>query len=333
MEFLGAKRSLLDFLMEVIDGAEVPPGARAADPFCGTAALSSIFRRRGWSVTANDSLALCATCAEAALLFNPSESTEAALYTKLVDELNAVSPVSGFIHANYSPAGGRGYLTEANARRVDAIRLQIEEWAGWLSRGLRAQLLVDLVSAVALVSNTAGTFGCYLKNWKKRAFDPLILRPANSSRGALGPGPHQVHCDDAQAVVSATETELLYIDPPYTKRQYAAYYHLLETIVLYDSPVLVGSTGLRPWKEKASAWCYKARAPAALDSLVASARCRHLFFSYNEDGQIPHGTVMEILQPYGELSVHETEYRRYRSSARPHKGRHLTERLYHLQMD
>ena len=50
--------------------------------------------------------------------------------------------------------------------------------------------------------------------------------------------------------------------PADTKRQYAAYYHILETIAHGDEPVVEGITGLRPWKSKASDFCYKRRALA-----------------------------------------------------------------------
>lgn len=46
--------------------------------------------------------------------------------------------------------------------------------------------------------------------------------------------------------------DLVYLDPPYTKRQYASYYHILETVALGDEPEVKGVAGLRPWKNLAS---------------------------------------------------------------------------------
>ena len=34
--------------------------------------------------------------------------------------------------------------------------------------------------------------------------------------------------------------DAVYADPPYTKRQYAAYYHILETIAAGDRPLISG---------------------------------------------------------------------------------------------
>ena len=76
-----------------------------------------------------------------------------------------------------------------------------------------------------------------------------------------------------------TRSDFVYADPPYTKRQYAAYYHLLETIAMGDQPKITGSTGLRAWEDKASDYCYRRRAPDALSELVSNLKCDHFFLS------------------------------------------------------
>jgi adenine-specific DNA-methyltransferase len=330
MDFLGSKRALTAFLVEAFESS-AGRGSHVADLFCGTAAISGVLRARGWQVTANDHLRLCSTFAEAALLTD-AMPTFAGLggptYEMVLAELNAVPADRGFIHAHYSPAGGRMYLTESNAARVDAVRERIRQWEPALTRGERARLLADLAIAVSRVSNTAGTYGCYLKKWKARALEPLQLTPAATP--PPGTARHSVHCDDAEALAPRLESAIVYADPPYTKRQYAAYYHLLETIVVGDRPELVGSTGLRPWQDKQSDWCYRRRAPGALERLIQAVRCEHFFLSYSEDGQIPDAVIREILSQHGRVHVREIAYRRYRSSRRPHKGPEVRERLYHL---
>ena len=141
------------------------------------------------------------------------------------------------------------YLTEHNAGKADAIRAKIEEWAPALARAERAVLLRDLVQAVSAVSNTAGTYGCYLKTWKQRALQPLTLRPEDMPLRASDCAGHEVRCEDAESVAGdLAGVDVAYLDPPYTKRQYAAYYHLLETLVTGDTPPVSGSTGLPPWQ-------------------------------------------------------------------------------------
>ncbi|HEX5593535.1 MAG TPA: DNA adenine methylase [Solirubrobacterales bacterium] len=349
IEFLGSKRRLLDFLTQRI-GHHAQEGQHFADLFCGTASVAGAFRGLGLRVTANDHLALCSTIAEARLLNDGLPRFEGLLgadeipadearhpYLTVLSLLNELPPGDGFVYRNYSPASlqhgavSRMYFTEENARRIDAIRGRIEDWEPYLSRGERSLLIADLLKAASLCSNTAGTYGCFLKRWKPRALDLLQLAPSSrpSSKGAG----HSVFREDAEDLAGSLEADVVYADPPYTKRQYAAYYHVLETIARYDDPELVGKTGLRPWAEESSDFCYRRKAPAALERLVGRIRARHFFLSYNADGQIADEEIREILSDRGKLTVAEVPYQRYRSSRLPHRGPLVTERLYHLALE
>lgn len=347
IEFLGSKRRLLSFLTTHI-GAHSTQGQHFVDLFCGTASVSSAFRARGLKVSANDHLGLCSTMAEASLLNcgtpdfcglvdtgEISAAGHAQPYARVLARLNALDPRQGFVVRSYSPASlrssgvSRMYFSEENAGRIDAIRQQIDAWEPLLTRGERGLLIADLVRAASARSNTAGTYGCFLKRWKNRALQPLELTgSAPPSRRGRG---HAVYRDEAEDLVGQIEADVIYADPPYTKRQYAAYYHVLETIALYDSPRLTGKTGLRPWAVASSDFCYRRKAPAALERLVARIRASHFFMSYSADGQIPDATIREILGQLGSLRVAEVPYPRYRSSNLEHRGPVVNERLYHLQ--
>jgi adenine-specific DNA-methyltransferase len=347
IEFIGSKKPLLGFVLGALKGeGEGERPRRVVDLFCGTASVSAALRDAGHEVVANDHLVLCSTFAEAVLLTGPRPAfagladevpgvRSGAAYAAVVAALNALPPEPGFIHREYSPASARHagvarmYLTERNAARVDAIRRTIAAWEPALTRGERALLLRDLVRAVSRVSNTAGTYGCYLKTWKERAREPLVLEPLPPARTPRRE--HTVLCRDAEDV-AAHEADAVYADPPYTKRQYAAYYHLLETIAIGDEPVVAGATGLRPWHGKASDFCYRRRALAALERLVARLRCREFFLSYNEDGQMADEEIRATLGRRGTLRVAEREHRRYRSSSGRHKGAVVRERLYRLTL-
>ncbi|HKZ13395.1 MAG TPA: DNA adenine methylase [Solirubrobacterales bacterium] len=346
IEFLGSKRKLLPFLTEKI-GSHVREEGHFVDLFCGTASVASAFRAHGSRVTANDQLELCSTIAEASLLnrgtpdFRELDGAgelrgrdDGDGYDRVLARLNELPPSAGFIQRTYSPASldesgvARMYLSEENAGRIDSIRRQIEDWEPLLTKGEKALLIVDLIGATSRRSNTAGTYGCYLKQWKPRSLEPLeLVRAPSPSRRGSG---HAVYRQEAESLLPSLEADVVYADPPYTKRQYAAYYHLLETIVRYDSPAVTGKTGLRPWSEASSAFCYRRKAPGALERLVGRLRTRHFFLSYNSDGQITDAEIREILGPHGRLRVWEIPYQRYKSSARPHRGPLVTERLYHL---
>lgn len=348
IEFLGSKGRLLSFLTEAIS-KHSDDGSHFVDLFCGTASVSSAFRSHGLRVTANDHLALCSTMAEARLLNRGTPRFAGVLgagevsdqggkhpYDRVLARLNGLGPKRGFVFRSYSPASlaatgvERMYFTEANAAQIDAIRAQISHWNPLLTRGERSLLIADLVRAASERSNTAGTYGCFLKSWKPRALEPIELsRSRTLSRKGSG---HAVFRTDAESLMELLDADIVYADPPYTKRQYAAYYHVLETIVCDDKPALTGKTGLRPWASASSEFCYRRRAPGALENLIRRIRASHFFMSYSSDGQMPDSTIREVLGPYGRLAVSEVPYQRYRSSARRHRGPIVTERLYHLAL-
>jgi adenine-specific DNA-methyltransferase len=161
-------------------------------------------------------------------------------------------------------------------------------------------LIADLLSAANSIANIAGTYGCFLSHWDNNALRMIELSPR-----ALLP----VECDfsvlnvDVYDVPSAPD-DVVYLDPPYTKRQYAAYYHILETIAFGDEPEVEGITGLRPWKEKLSPFCYKTKALKALDKLLGNLKARRVILSYSSEGHMELGQLQGVIKKYGEFKVH-----------------------------
>jgi adenine-specific DNA-methyltransferase len=85
-----------------------------------------------------------------------------------------------------------------------------------------------------------------------------------------------------------TKPAVIYADPPYTKDQYSRYYHLLETIILYDFPSCEG-VGLYRTDRATSAFSQTTMVEEAIDSLIERS-CRlgsDLIISYPEDGLLP----------------------------------------------
>lgn len=343
IELIGSKQAQASFIVDSIKSG-APRARRVADVFSGTGAISRALKASGYEVVANDQLRWCSILAEAILLNNhpprfrslgEAFSSAPDPYIRVLEHLNALPPEEGFFYREYSPATrkrlgySRMYFTEMNAGRIDAIRKRIGSWDTQLRPAERALLLADLIRAADAVSNVAGTYGCYLKNWKPRALRPLEL--TRSTIVFAPTRPHEIYCDDANTLVTDLHVDVVYADPPYTKRQYAAYYHILETIARGDSPNLIGSTGLRPWRELASPYCYRRHALRAFAAFVDGVRAKHLFLSYNDDGQMGHTEILGVLRRKGEVNFTESSVRRYRSSQRRHKGPLVTERLYHLR--
>lgn len=344
IEFLGNKRQLKDFLVAGIS-EHTANCVTCMDLFSGSGNASKILKSMGFHVMANDFLFFSTQLTKAVLMNHEAPAFEGIdfisntdnRYAEILNYLNTLPGIDGYIYSHYSPASlendgvARMYFTEDNAKKIDAIRLKIEEWNDYLSSNEKALLISDLLMAVARVSNIAGTYGCYMKHWKKKALSAIVLEPSEFTLG-YDSTDEDVFWDSAESVIDEIECDLVYADPPYTKRQYSAYYHLLETIALYDNPIITGSTGLRNWKEKSSDFCYKRKALKALDTIVSKAKCRYFVLSYNNEGQMLHESIIDTLSKYGEVSVCETQYKKYKSNDAVGNGT-VIERLYILRME
>lgn len=313
--YIGSKSRLVDQIM-----ARVGPktGGFFVDAFCGTGAVAEAAALAGWPVRVNDHLHSAVISTVARLV-----STEQAKfkklggYSKTIEKLNACRASDGFIWRTYSPASlhfcghERRYFTNENAARIDAVRNQIREWAddGSISETEEQLLIADLFSALNRVANIAGTFGCFLAKWMDQAKEPIALRARElKSKSA----PVEASVGDVFEA-QANRSDVVYLDPPYTKRQYASYYHILETVALGDEPDVEGVAGLRPWKDRASDFCYKTRALATLSRLIDRLRSERILLSYSSEGHVPIKELKTELAKIGFSAMHPLgEIGRYR---------------------
>jgi adenine-specific DNA-methyltransferase len=317
--YIGSKARVVEELFKRIERPN--EYVRFVDLFCGTGAVADAASRAGFAVHLNDHLASAVIMASArmteprALQFKALGGYESAIAT-----LNAVKPRHGFIYREYSPASmsragiERRYFTTKNAAAIDAMRHQIASWATENVIGLAEErvLIADLLGAANRVANIAGTYGCFLSTWQKAALDSISLRPREAVTRSTEVTTSTL---DAKEVLIHAE-DVVYLDPPYTKRQYAAYYHLLETIALGDEPEVEGVSGLRPWRSKASDFCYKTRALDAMTSLVGNMPARRILISYSDDAHIPIKDLIGSMRKFGKVTpVRLMEIGRYRPNA------------------
>lgn len=350
VRFIGSKADLLQFIESVVNKYCNGEESVFADLFCGTGVVSRHFKQLGYKVIANDKLTFCTIFAKANLLVNdepsfsvliseegiPKEAPDSLTshpYDFVLSYLNRLDGKKGFIYKNYSPEGTssgeheRKYFTGKNAKKIDSIREKIEEWneKDLLSEGERALLLSDLMKATNGIANTAGTYGYFMKEWDSRALKDLTLRRSPIIENEKK---HLVCQEDANQLVSQIDSDILYLDPPYTWRHYGAYYHILETIVKWDKPEISGKSGLRPWEENKSKYCYRDKAADALAELIKRAESEHIFLSYNTEGLIDHERIIEILSQKGNPSSHKFEHSRYTTDSESKNK--VKEVLYHV---
>ena len=304
--YIGSKTRLIDQITAYV-GA--PKGGFFVDAFCGTGVVAEAAADLGWNVRINDSLHSAVISAGARLISNEQAVfRKLGGYSKAIAKLNAAEPKYGFMWREYSPASmdtcglERRYFTQENAARIDAMRALIGEWleAGTIDEVEERLLIADLFGALNRVANIAGTFGCFLSKWTNQSQDKIAMRCRELKASGVRV---EATVGDVFDVPNAVE-DLVYLDPPYTKRQYASYYHILETVALGDEPEVEGVAGLRPWKGLASDFCYKSRALKTLSRLVNGLTAQKVLLSYSSEGHICMQDMKAELSKIGKSTMH-----------------------------
>ncbi|MGG5901919.1 DNA adenine methylase [Sphingobacterium daejeonense] len=333
--YLGNKTKLSEWIVGEISKI-IPVGSKVADPMCGTASVSLALALAGYSVTAADALAFPVIHAKCRLLIKQPPAFKAfGGYNKVINWLQSIPPKEGYFFNEFgdagSPANGRAprlYFSAFNAARIDGIRESIANLAKseTINELEHSLLLHSLILSTNKVANISGTYGYFLKELSKNAQQAISFEPLKFE---TTPGNHSVLRASIEEHASKLRAEAVYLDPPYTKRQYAGNYHILETLALEDEPIAEGDGGLRPWKEQASDFCYRRFAAKAFRNTLERLNTPHVFISYSQDGQVNEDELLSIFSDFGRVTIHQQSYNRYRSNNRAKDG-NLLERLYHI---
>jgi len=323
MRYIGSKAASLPAIARVVRRNVVGSGS-LCDPFAGTCTVSRHFKAFGWRVVTGDILSQSYALQVAHIELNRPPSFRGlslarqgapreAPHLRVLSHLNSLPGGSGFVTQEYSLAGRarRFFFKAANARRIDRIREEIEAWeeAQTITGAEKCYLLACLLEAADRVANTAGTYYAYLKGLYRKARQEIQLRPL-----AVTDNKRRNEANWAQAihVVERAETEVVYLDPPYNGRNYGAYYHLPETITLWDKPEVRGKSGVRA-RVSDSPFYHRNTAAEALEELIKSATGKLLVVHYAERGLIPHKTILQQLKSRGTTRWESLVVRAYSS--------------------
>jgi adenine-specific DNA-methyltransferase len=336
--YIGNKTRLAGYLTELVR-ERTPTGGRIADLMCGTGSFAVAMREAGFHVYASDIMTFAYLHARVRLNFRaaPRFSRLAGSYEEVLQTLNSLPPSRGLFFREYGPEGRptngsppRQYFSARNAARIDSVNAQIGAWRleGLLTEDEHDLLRHDLVLAANRVANIAGTYGHFWSQWANGALDDIELRPSGFVDGPRTD--HVVRRGRAEDLSEGIVADLCYLDPPYTKRQYAANYHIPETLARGDEPPANGLSGLRPWRDQYSDFCSKLRLREAFTQVITRMECRRFLISYSEDGLLEHAEMAEFLGRFGKVRSHAITLQRFRSNQSP-LGRDLTEYVFDLE--
>lgn len=323
MNYIGSKFSLIEFLKSSIakileaNGEERSPADMVfADLMSGTGVVCSAFKQDGYLVIANDIQYYSYVITKH--IVENDDSLDEKRCLQLIEELNNLEGVEGFIYKNYCFEGTEGqefrrmYFTEYNAKKCDAIRIAIEEKRdkNLITDNEYFFLLGSLINSMDKYANTASVYGAYLKKLKKSALKEMKLEPLPVISG-LHNG--KVYNEDISELIKHVSGDILYLDPPYNARQYCTNYHLLETVARYDNPDIHGKTGLREYAEQKSDFCIKSKVEKAFAEIIKNANFKYIFLSYNNEGLMSSQTIEKIMKKYGKYKCEMQEHRRFKA--------------------
>jgi len=337
--YIGSKDKLSDTIISEIKFLK--KGAkRIIDLMAGTGLFSLALRENGFQVSAVDVMTYSFHHLNVHLLLNEAPAFKGVKVLKSINKfqvqnlfggsnyetvlnyLNNLKTIQGYFYNEFSPDGypsnttrPRKYYTSKNAAKIDAIRKEIKILykKKVISEDEHSLLLHDLIMASNDIANIAGTYGHYLSKFINRAKKPILLYPTLFSKIGKLEG-HQVFKGYAEDVAKELHGDLCYIDPPYMKRQYAANYHILETIAREDEPEAIGESGLRPWRDQYSDFCSKIKIRDAFDKILTKINCDDFLISYSEDGLLSIDDLISFLSGYGKVVKKDIKYKRFKSN-------------------
>lgn len=345
MRFIGNKTQLLENIKEVVD-RHVVDAHSFCDIFSGTASVARYFKQ--WYEVYSNDLLYFSYCLQRGTIEAPHKPTFETLFQAIgvkdpisffnlmaTESMETLAAEKRFFQNNYAPTGGRMYLTDSNALRIDFARNKIEDWnhAGLLSADEYYYLVACVIEGIPFVSNISGTYGAFNKTWDARSnklFVLIDLPVVDNGRK------NKSYNEDGTVLLQRISGDILYIDPPYNERQYLPNYHVLETAAKYDFPTLRGVTGQRPYEQQRSAFCSKKTVVGAFHTLLENANFKHIILSYNTDGIMTFDEIETAMKKYGIPSTFEVNYipyRRFKSKSIATRTTALKEMLVYIQKE
>lgn len=305
--YLGNKYKLVDFIKSIVL-SKCGDVQSFCDIFAGTGVVGEGFNDKSMKIISNDFLFANYVCLRTFLSVD-NEKTHDAVSKKI----KCLNDLPGDSENYFSENFGGTYFSENNARKIGAIREEIERISE--NENEKNVLLCSLLYAADRAANTVGHYDAFRK--KMDMMQPIrLLQPAIAYQNNTH---NEVYREDANALASKVSCDVLYIDPPYNSRQYSDAYHLLENLIEWKKPRVSGVGKKMNRSHIKSKYCLK-DATSAFADLIERANCKYVLLSYNNTGSCKDSRsnarmndedIVRILERRGDVEIFEKRYRAF----------------------
>ena len=215
-----------------------------------------------------------------------------------------------YVSLNY---GGR-YFEYGDAKLIGVVRekIQSDYEAGRLNGREFDILLASLLYSFDRCANTVVHYDAYIKKSCHSNFAFELIEPVITESDVT------IYREDANELARRVSADVAFVDPPYNSRQYSRFYHVLETIVKWDKPLLSG-TAMKPPLENMSEYS-RVNAPIVFANLIRNLRVRYIVVTYNNTydskssssrNKITLEQIKEILDLRGKTRIFEKSHSRF----------------------
>ena len=215
------------------------------------------------------------------------------------------------------------YWSLAQCLWIDALRKSANLYQG---SSLYYAVLASLIFAMSYSSQSTGHFAQFRKitknnyldilNCRKRDVFNLFSKKLSEVMSLVKDNQleYEVRTDDFRdCLKNLPQGSIVYADPPYSNVHYSRFYHVIETLVRYDSPNVEHNGRYRDDRHQ-SPFDQKRNVRSAFASLFKGVKDAdsHIVLSYSNNGMLTPEEIMEIGDSiFGsdyESSMYEKEY-------------------------
>jgi adenine-specific DNA-methyltransferase len=346
LEYIGSKFKLLEWIFSCMK-IEEKSNISFADLYSGTGVVSYYARiNSNISKVISNDRELYSYVISRAMNSGTINNEIASMINEINTDFrdNKYLEAEGTITREYSEFNGnhRKFFTIDNAKRIDYSLDKLyrnEE----LNEEDKNFILASIIISADKISNVPAVYGCYLKNYKKKAVDEFQLYPIHQNNTSVETNEtYQYDILNDILFNHLNEIDIVYLDPPYNQRQYSKNYFPLNIIAQYgilpENVSLRGKTGI-PSDSFVSSFCKKREVNGSFMELfgkLKSAGVKKVFLSYNSESLISREDMIVLLTPFKkdetEIIIHSRDYKRFKNF-RYNGNKNIQEYLFEINLN